>query len=70
VRLLFVKMLGQLSVTGFQQGIVKGEGAVLASVERLRELGVSATVIRLFLSTHRRAEFRNLFLALRSAIIA
>jgi hypothetical protein len=28
-------MLGQLSVALFEQGIVKGDGAVLAGVERL-----------------------------------
>ena len=38
VRLLFAEVLRQLSVTRFEQGIVKGEGAVLASVERLGEL--------------------------------
>jgi hypothetical protein len=31
-------MLGQFGVARFEQGIVKGEGAVLASVERLGEL--------------------------------
>jgi hypothetical protein len=38
VRLLFAKVLGQLGVARFKQGIVKGEGTVLASVQRLGEL--------------------------------
>ena len=35
---LLAKVLGQLGVACFEQGIVKGEGAVLAGVERLGEL--------------------------------
>ena len=38
VRLLFAKMFGQFGVARFEQGIVKGEGTVLAGVERFGEL--------------------------------
>jgi hypothetical protein len=37
MRFLLAKVLGQLGVAGFEQGIVKSEGAVLAGVERLGE---------------------------------
>jgi hypothetical protein len=35
---LSLKVLGQLGVTCFEQGVVKGEAAILAGVERLGEL--------------------------------
>jgi hypothetical protein len=38
MQLLFAKVLSQLGVARFEQGIVKGEGAVLAVVERFSEL--------------------------------
>jgi hypothetical protein len=36
--LLFLKMLGQLRMAGFEQGMVEGEGAILAVVKSLGKL--------------------------------
>jgi hypothetical protein len=38
VRFPFAEVLGQLGVARFEQRVVKGEGAVLAGLERLGEL--------------------------------
>jgi hypothetical protein len=38
VRFLFAKVPGEFDVARFEQGIVKGEGTLVAGVERLGEL--------------------------------
>jgi hypothetical protein len=56
MRLLLREVLRQLGVARFEQGIVKGEGTVLAGIERLGELHAGRGPVRRYRAMPERVE--------------